>query len=104
MGNNAMAADFHEFHKVRAALRFGAKVIWNAVRFPALAILSVMEPIVTGALSALSALSLIVALFFGLVVKPPHFPLWSMIGFSAGCALLIVPYYLLMRLFSYEPR
>lgn len=102
MGNNVMTAEVHELHKLRAALRFGAKVIWNGVRFPALALMSVMEPILTGVLSAVSALSLIVALFFGLVVKPPHFPFWSMIGFSAGCALLIVPYYLLMRLFTYE--
>ena len=102
MAYNAATTDSHGRHNLRVALRFGAKAIWNGIRFPALAMLSVMDPIVTGVLSAMSALSLVVALFFGLVVKPPHFPFWSMIGFSAGCALLIVPYYLLMRLFSYE--
>ena len=89
-------------HRSGAALRWGLGVVWNCVRFPALALLAVMEPIVTGALAALSAFTFFVALFFGLIVKPPHFPLSGLLGLSAGCAVLILPYYLLMRLLTYE--
>lgn len=73
---------------------------WTTVRLPALAILLVMEPIVCGVLSAVAALGVLCALFFEFVAKVPHYPFWLMMGVSAGLALLMVPYYLLVRFLS----
>jgi hypothetical protein len=80
---------------------FGLLVVaWTAIRLPLLAVLLVMEPIVCGVLSAVAALGVLCALFFEFVGKVPHYPFWLMIGVSAGLALLMLPYYLLVRLLS----
>ena len=78
--------------------------VWGCIRLPALALMVVMEPVVCGVLSAISTVTLLVALFFGLIVKPPHFPMWGMLAFSLGSAGLLVPYYALTRLFSSSAR
>ena len=100
MSYHAMMEESRGGRRAGAAAYLSAKVLWNFVRFPILAVMAVMEPIITGVFAALSALSFLVAFFFGLVVKPQHFPFWPMVGFSAGCALLILLYYLVMRLFT----
>lgn len=80
----------------RGALRF----VWNAIRMPVLSLLVVLEPVVCGVLSALAVLGVLVALFFEFVVRLPDFPFWMMLGLATGLAALLVPYYLLIRLFS----
>jgi hypothetical protein len=80
----------------RGALR----LTWHTIRLPALALLVTMEPLVCGLLSLLAMLGVLTALFWEFVVKPPHFPFWIVLGVSVGFALLQVPYYLLIRLFS----
>ena len=76
------------------------RLLWHVIRLPALALLVVMEPLVCGVLSAIAMLGVIFALFYEFLVKLPHFPFWMMLGISAGFALLLIPYYLLIRLFS----
>lgn len=83
-------------HGGRGALRLS----WTVVRLPMLALLVVMEPFVCGALSVLAALGVFVTLLLEFVVKLPHFPFWTMLGISAGLAVLQIPYYFLIRLFS----
>lgn len=83
----------------RAALGLGMAA-WTAIRLPVLAVLLLMEPIVCGLLSGVAALGVLCALFFEFVAKVPHYPFWLMMGVSAGLALLMLPYYLLVRLFS----
>lgn len=80
----------------RGALR----LTWHTIRLPALALLVTMEPLVCGLLSLLAILGVLTALFWEFVVQPPHFPFWTVLGLSVGFALLQVPYYLLVRLFS----
>lgn len=80
----------------RGALR----LVWHTIRLPALALLATMEPLVCRLLSLVAMLGVLTALFWQFVVKPPHFPFWIVLGVSVGIALLQVPYYLLIRLFS----
>ena len=51
-------------------------------------------------LSALAALGIFMTLFFEFLIRLPHFPFALMLAISAGFALLLVPYYHLIRLFS----
>ena len=83
----------------RAAMSL-LSVAWTAIRMPTLAVLLLLEPIVCGVLSGIATLGVLCALFFEFVVKSPNYPFWLMMGVSAGLALLIVPYYLLVRLFA----
>ena len=80
----------------RGALRLA----WHAIRLPSLSLLVVMEPVVRGVLSVIAVLGVLTAFFFEFLIKLPHFPFWMMLGISAGFAVLLVPYYLLIRLFS----
>ena len=80
----------------RAALRLA----WHAIRLPILALLLVLEPFVRVVLSALAALGIFMTLFFEFLIRLPHFPFALMLAISAGFAMLLVPYYLLIRLFS----
>ncbi len=76
------------------------RLAWHAIRLPILALLVVMEPFVRVILSLLAALGVFTALFFEYLVRLPHFHFLLILGISAGCALLLFPYYLLIRLFS----
>jgi hypothetical protein len=78
--------------------------LWLLVRVPALAVLCVLEPFVVGLLSAVSALGLLSAIFFGLLVKWPGYPFWGMVAFSVGCSLISLLYYALMRLLGWRDR
>ena len=90
-------------HWLRGPVAGVFNILWTGIRLPALALLLVMEPLVCGVLSGVAALGVLCTLFFGLLVRPPHFPFWLMLGISAGIALLMIPYYALIRLFSSSP-
>jgi len=68
------------------------------MRLPVLAFLIVLEPIVCGLLWLFSALGLLGAFFYELLVKDPRFPFWLAIGLSIGLALLAAAYQMLIRL------
>jgi hypothetical protein len=72
---------------------------WHAVRLPALAFLITLLPVVQIILSVVALLAVLTALLFKFL-GAPNFPFWGMLGFSVGCALLLMAYYGLMRLFS----
>jgi hypothetical protein len=40
------------------------------------------------------------AFLFKLSRAAPHFPFWGMLAFSVGCALLLMGYHAIIRLFS----
>ena len=49
----------------------------------------------------IAMLGVLTAFFFEFLIKLPHFPFWMMLGTSPPvCPVLLVPYYLLIRLFS----
>lgn len=75
-------------------------LMWQAVRLPVFALLVILEPIVRFVLSAVALLGVLMAFFFRLSGAAPHFPFWGMLGFSVGCGLLLMVYYLVLRVFS----
>lgn len=92
--------DSTNYLRAMAACGGALRLVWTAIRMPVLSVLVVMEPVVCGVLSAIAVLGVLVALFFQFVVGLPDFPFGMMLGVSAGLAFLLVPYYLLIRLFS----
>jgi hypothetical protein len=78
------------------ALRFA----WHSVRIPVLAVLVILEPFVSIILAALTVLGVFFALFFRFLVHLPHFPFWTMLGISAGCATILMLYYGIIRILS----
>ena len=83
--------------------RHGLTLLWHTVRLPILATLLVLEPPVRFVLTAITVLGITMALFFEYLVRLPHFPFGLMIGISMASAALLVPYHLLIRLFSLRP-
>ena len=73
---------------------------WPAARLPVFALLVILEPIVRVVLCGLAMLSALAAFFFEFLTALPEFPFWGMLGFSVGCALALMLYYALVRLFS----
>lgn len=51
-------------------------------------------------LCGLAILSVLFAFFFEFVSGVPNFPFWGMLGFGVACALAMMLYYALMRVFS----
>ena len=75
-------------------------VAWHSIRLPVFALLVVFEPIFRIVLSTLAILSAFFAFFFEYLTALVHFPFWGMLAFSAGCAMSLLFYYFLIRLFS----
>jgi len=73
-------------------------LVWQPVRFSALALLVILEPIVRFVLSASALLVLLTALFFKATLNRPDFPFLGMIAGAIGCVALLALYYGLMRL------
>jgi len=76
------------------------RVLWNAVRLPMLALLIILEPLVTLILSAMAFVGVVAACVLRLSGDLPHFPFWGMMGFSVVCMLLLMAYHALLRLLS----
>jgi hypothetical protein len=71
--------------------------LWQPIRFAALALLMILEPVARFVLSASALLMTLSALFLKATLSRP-FPFWGMLGASVGCMFLLVLYYSLMRL------
>jgi hypothetical protein len=80
-------------------LRGTLRLLWYALRLPALTFLVILEPIVRFFLGALALLGVLTALFFKFY-GVPHFPFALMLGVSVGLGLMLVGYYALLRLFG----
>jgi hypothetical protein len=79
---------------------WSVRMVWQLLRLPVLATLVVLEPLIRVALSIIATLGIVMTLFFEYVLHVDQFPFWLMLGISIGAATLLVPYYLLIRLFS----
>jgi len=86
-----------------ALTRGGLALIWDAVRLPVLATLLILEPPFRFVLSGIALLGFAIAIFFEYIVRLPNFPFGLVLGLSAGCAALLVPFHLLIRLVSVRP-
>ena len=76
-----------------------ARLTWQAVRLPALAFLITLLPVVHIIFGSVALLGVLTAFFFKFL-GAPKFPFWGMLSFSLGCALVLMAYHGLMRLFS----
>lgn len=75
-------------------------LIWQAIRLPLLALLKILEPIVSTVLAAAALLGVLTALFWKLASDRPHFPFFGVIALSVGCFLLLTLYHAAIRLLS----
>lgn len=92
--------DRHELPRGRTVALGLLWVLWQIVRLPVLAVLLVLEPFVSLALTAFGFLGIVVALILKFSGDLPHFPFWLMMAFSIGAILLLMAYHLFIRIFS----
>ena len=92
--------DRHELPRRRPLGWSALWVLWQVVRLPALAVLLVLEPLVSLILTAFGLLGIVVALILKFSGDLPHFPFWLMMAFSIGAILLLMAYHALIRVFS----
>lgn len=88
-----------------ASIALGALVgvlwlIWQAIRLPVLALLTILEPIVSTVLAAAALLGVSTAFFWKLTSNRPDFPFFGTLALSVGCFLLLTLYHGVMRLLS----
>jgi hypothetical protein len=75
-------------------------LIWQAIRLPVLALLIILEPIVSTVLVALALLGTLTAFFWKLASDRPDFPFFGMLALSLGCFFLLTLYHAAIRLLS----
>jgi hypothetical protein len=73
--------------------------LWHAIRLPALALLVILQPVVSFVFAGLALLGVLTTIFFALV-GPPHFPAWTMLCISLGFFFALVIYEGAIRLLS----
>jgi hypothetical protein len=78
------------------AIRWSAWVGWQAVRLPALAVLIFFEPIVSVALTGLSACLVLTVLVFQVLAHRPGFPWLGLLLAAVACAPLRMAYLFLI--------
>lgn len=76
------------------------KLAWRAVCIPIYTVLVVLEPFVGFFLSALTVLGVLTAI--GVKLALPDAPFWTLMATALSFGVLLLVYYLLMRLF--RPR
>jgi hypothetical protein len=77
------------------------QLCWGIVRLPLVAILVVLEPVVTTAFVCIAVAGVISSVVFRFSGVTPHFPFWWMLASSAACGLVPVVYQRLIRLLSH---
>jgi hypothetical protein len=75
-------------------------LIWQATRLPVLALLMILEPIVSTVLVAMALLGTLTAFFWKLASDRPDFPFLGMLALSLGCFFLLTLYHAAIRLLS----
>ncbi len=93
------ASDFDDTLAVRLTIGF-LHLIWTLVRLPVVLFLVILEPFVTFFLMGAATIGVLMSLFWEFLGPDPHFPFWECLAISLGSAMLLMPYYLVIRLFS----
>ena len=78
-------------------------LLWQVIRVPGLALLTILEPIVSTALVAAALLGTLTAIFWKLASNRSDFPFLGVIALSVGCFLLLTLYHGVIRLLSGIP-
>ena len=79
-------------------------LIWQALRIPVLALLTILEPIVSTLLVAAALLGTLTAIFWKLASNRPDFPFLGVLALSVGCILLLTLYHGVIQLLSGIPN
>ena len=93
-----------EFEYTRSFLLGVWQVLWNVMRVPIVAVLLLIEPVVTFACSAGLILGLVTCIVWELSAAGPKFPLGKMLVFSFGCPVVLFLYQALLSLFVRDPH
>lgn len=75
-------------------------IAWQAIRWPILSLLIVLEPIVRVTLCALALLGTLTALFWRFAVDPPAFPFFTILALSLACIPVLAMYYAVLAFFA----
>jgi hypothetical protein len=73
---------------------------WQAIRLPVLALLMILEPIISTVLVAAALLGTLTAIFWKLASDRPDFPFFGVLALSVGCFLLLTLYHGVIQLLS----
>lgn len=78
-------------------------IVWVAIRIPVVTLMIILEPFVTIYLMGFATIGVLTCILNYLFLQFPHFPYGLMLSISIGSALLLMPYYALMRILSKRP-
>jgi uncharacterized membrane protein len=78
----------------------GARTVWNLIRLPILAVLTLLEPVVRTVVSLLIILGIFVTIVFEVSAVSAQFSLSTMIITIIALAAILVGYYALIALLS----
>jgi len=74
---------------------------WKLLRFPALALLVILEPVARLLLAGFALLLTLTAFFLKLVMPASaHAPFWGLLALAVGCVALLTAYYAVLRVLS----
>jgi len=93
-----------ERHPAAALLAGLTALLWQIVRFPVLALLIILEPVVRFVLCSCALIGTLGAFFIRLALHRSEFPFWGTLALSIGCVAMLALYYAAMRLFSGRTR
>jgi hypothetical protein len=93
-----------EFQSSRSLLLGVGRVPWSVIRVPIVAVLLLLEPVVSFVCSAGMVLGLVTCIVWELSAAGPRFPLGKMLVFSFGCPVVLFLYHALLSLFVRDPR
>ncbi|MDB6103304.1 MAG: hypothetical protein JWO52_3303 [Gammaproteobacteria bacterium] len=77
-----------------------AWLLWQAIRWPVLALLIVLEPLIRTVLCGFALFGTLTALMIRFAADRPEFPFWGTLGVSLSCVGLLMLYYAAIRLFA----
>jgi hypothetical protein len=83
-----------------APVHFASKLTWGIVRAPILAVLTLIEPVVTTILAMAMTLGVLVSAFFEFSAVGPRFPFTAVVTASVGCGAALVLFHGLIALLS----
>jgi len=64
------------------------RCLWWLVRLPAVTLLVILEPVVSLVFGTLALLGVLVTIL-AILIRLPHFPMWTMLSLSVGLAIAV---------------
>ena len=79
------------------------RTLWDLIRLPVLAVLTLLEGTVTTVLGGVAFFGLVTALFFRFATSVVRFPFWTVVGVSSASAVALVLYFALCTVLMLVP-